>query len=318
MRAGTAPRISLALLPTPLVPAPRLSAEIGVEVWFKRDDLTGLGLGGNKVRALEFLIGAAEAAGSDCLITGGGPQSNWVMLAALAAITRGLDAHVVYFGPEVESTGNLQLLRSLPGIEITFTGDPVRASVDPVLDAVAGRLSSAGHHPFLIGRGGAGPIGGLGYLHATLEIDRQAEQTGFATVWTATGSCGTQAGLVAGHAVSTHRRRVVGVSVHRPVEECVERIGAIARGTLELYGASAAPHPDWEVLGGQLGRDPAAERRVEEAARLVARTEGVFLDPEFAAPAMAELVARAAEVEGPVLFLVSGGGPTLLTEGAFA
>jgi D-cysteine desulfhydrase len=316
--AGTVPRVSLALLPTPLVLAPRLSAEIGLEVWFKRDDLTGLGLGGNKVRALEFLIGAAEAAGSDCLVTGGGPQSNWVMLAALAAITRGLAAHVVYFGPEVEPTGNLRLVHSLPGVEVTFTGDPVRASVDPVLDAVAGRLGSSGRHPFLVGRGGAGPVGGLGYLHATLEIDRQVHDTRFTTFWTATGSCGTQAGLVAGHAVSSHRRRVVGVSVHRPVEECVERIGDIARGTLDLYGASNAPEPDWEVLGGQLQRNPDAQRRVEEAARLVARTEGVFLDPEFAAPAMAELVARRKEVEGPVLFLVSGGGPTLMTEGAFA
>ena len=95
------PRIRLGTLPTPLLPAPRLSDAVGVEIWLKRDDLTGLGLGGNKVRGLEFLLADALAQGCDTLVTGGGPGSNWAMLAALAARTRGLDTVLVCYGDPV-------------------------------------------------------------------------------------------------------------------------------------------------------------------------------------------------------------------------
>ncbi len=313
------PRADLGTFPTPLAPARRLSDALGVEVWLKRDDLTGLGLGGNKVRALEYLIGDAEAAGADCIVTGGGPHSNWVMLAALAGITRGLEVHVCYFGAPVDRAANLTIVARLPGVDHSFTGDPVRASVDGALSATAAHLDAIGRRPYVIGRGGAGPVGALGYLGAVAEIDDQVTELGIepTVIWTATGSCGTQAGLVAGQALSARRRQVVGVSVHRPVEECRQRIEKIAAGALDLLGGGSIDQVDWTVLGDQLDRDDAAERRVLDAATLMAKTEGVFLDPEFGAPAFAEFVSRVPTIEGPVVFVVTGGGTTLFDGGIF-
>jgi D-cysteine desulfhydrase len=298
-----------------LHPAPQLSEEVGLEIWFKRDDLTGLGLGGNKVRTLEYVLGAATAAGADCLITGGGPSSNWAMLAALAARTRGMDTVLVYYGDPVPFTGNLTLA-ALVGAQIQFTGDADRASVEDVVEVVANRMRGAGRKPYTLGRGGAGPVGALGYLTATGELAAQAQDANLRPrqVWLATGSCGTHAGLVAGAAVHDVGWEVHGVTVSRPVAECVQRVAAIAAGACALIGepAPADPpivHPE-AMLAGAYGE---ASAESTAAAELVARAEGVFLDPVFAAKAMAGLLAaaRAGTASGPVVFLVSGGAPTL-------
>lgn len=322
MTVSTRPRETLAALPTPLAPAPRLSEELGVEVWCKRDDLTGFGLGGNKVRALEFLIGAARADHADVLVTGGGPQSNWVLLAALAAVTAGMGAHVVLYGDPVPPSGNLLLLASLPDVEIAFTGDPDRSSVDDGIARVTEGLRSAGCRPYPVGRGGASATGALGYVVATDELDRQLDghRVRARCVWLATGSCGTQAGLVAGHALAGSEREVVGVSVSRPVHECRTRIAALSAGALELLGVERGAPARWTVTGDQLGGYGVATRAGADAAALVACTEGIFLDPVFGAKAMAGLVAAAGRgaVDGPVVFLVSGGAPTLFAEGAAA
>jgi D-cysteine desulfhydrase len=308
------PRVRLGTFPTPLHPAPRLSAELGVEIWFKRDDLTGLGLGGNKVRALEYLLGDAEARGADVLVTGGGPQSNWAMLAALAARVRGLDAVLVNFGDPVPDTGNLLLAR-LAGADVRFTGDPDRAHVDAAVEDVAAELAAAGRRPYPLGRGGANGRGALGYAGASLELAAQLADVGLAPgqLWTATGSCGTHAGLRAGAAWLHPAYDVVGVTVSRPAEECVERVDRIAAEASALLGAPPATEPP-VIVDGFLG--PAKGARSpdgEAAAELVARTEGVFLDPVFAAKAMAGLVAaaRAGEARSPLIFLVTGGAPTL-------
>ncbi|NMO92091.1 1-aminocyclopropane-1-carboxylate deaminase/D-cysteine desulfhydrase [Actinomycetospora sp. TBRC 11914] len=309
------PRVRLATLPTPLQPAPRLSEVAGVEIWLKRDDLTGLGLGGNKVRGLEYLLGDALARGCDHLVTGGGPGSNWAMLAALAARRHGLRATLVCYGDEVPAVGNAALA-VLAEARLRFTGDPDRASVDRVVEAVAAELRAAGERPLALGRGGATPVGALGYATAAVELAGQLAATGVgpASFWLATGSCGTQGGLHAG--VAWQRLGgVVGVTVSRPAPVCVERVTALARGVADLLGVPA-PAAAPTVVDGHLG--PGYGRRSaegDEAAALVARTEGVFLDPVFGAKAMAGLLAatRRGEVTGPVVFLVSGGAPTLFT-----
>jgi D-cysteine desulfhydrase len=309
------PRLRLATLPTPLQPAPRLSAAAGVEIWLKRDDLTGLGLGGNKVRGLEFLLADALAEGCDTVVTGGGPSSNWAMLAALAARTRGLDTVLVCYGDPVAPVGNMALATEV-GAQIRFTGTPDRTSVDSGVAAVTEELRRAGRTPYPLGRGGATAVGALGYLTAARELAVQLADAGCApsALWLATGSCGTQAGLVAG--ASWQRLcPVVGVTVSRPADECVARIAAVSLAAAELAGV---PHPDSPptVVDGHIG--PGYGKRSAEgdaAAELVARTEGVFLDPIFAAKAMAGLLAaiNRGEVRGPVVFLVTGGAPTLFT-----
>ncbi|MDQ3947230.1 MAG: pyridoxal-phosphate dependent enzyme, partial [Actinomycetota bacterium] len=234
-----APRVRLATLPTPLQAAPRLSDALGVEVWVKRDDLTGVGLGGNKARKLEFLLGDARAWGADVVVTGGGPGSNHIQITATAAARLGLGCVLVVYGdrPRPEPL-NLSLAR-LAGAQVRFTGNPERASVDAGLDATVGRLERNGRRPYRIGRGGATAVGSLGYVEAAFELEEQCADrgSGLATdglvpeaVVLATGSCGTQAGLILGAALAGASWRLHGVSVSRPVAECRERVGTLARG----------------------------------------------------------------------------------------
>jgi len=165
-------------------------------------------------------------------------------------------------------------------------------------------------------RGGATALGAAGYVAASLELAEQFTAAGLSPsqVWLATGSCGTQAGLVAAAQSLGAGYEVLGVSVSRPVEECVARISSLRDGVSALLGLSAGESAEVSVLGGYLGPgygQPSPQG--EDAARLVARTEGVFLDPVFGAKAMACLVDAAAgrRAVGPVVFLVSGGAPTL-------
>lgn len=314
------PRVELAQLPTPLHLAPRLSEELGVAVWFKRDDLTGHGLGGNKVRALEYLLGDALGRDCDCLVTGAGPQSNWTMLAALAAIRCGLKPFVVCYGDAVPDRGNLLLHRQI-GTRISFTGDPERASVDGEMTRLADGLRERGRRPYLIPRGGATPIGALGYLLASVEIASQLEAVTDppATLWLAAGSGGTCAGLVAGAALLTTTCGIVGVTVSRPVDEIAAQVSRLAEGASALVGQgiTALSRPDIDIRDGWIGPGyGVASAEGDRAAALIARAEGVFLDPVFGAKAMAALIdaCRSGAVADPVVFLISGGAPTLFAE----
>jgi D-cysteine desulfhydrase len=323
------PRVDLVVGPTPLHPAPRLSRELGVPLLFKRDDLTGRGLGGNKLRGLEYILADALGQGCDCLVTGAGPQSNWTMLAALSCLRCQIEPHVVCYGTDAASEGNMRLHRWL-GVDVRFTGSPARPSVDAGIEAAGAELRAAGRHPYLVPRGGATPLGALGYVRASTELTAQLAVLGEqpAGLWLATGSCGTQAGLQAGAALTGAPYRVRGVTVSRPVPECLDRVRALAAGAAALavgegtvgegtlgegtVGEGTVGEP--EVLGGWIGPGygvPSAEGQA--AARLVAQAEGVFLDPAFGAKAMAALIAecRAERVRGPQIFLVSGGAPTL-------
>ena len=309
------PRVDLVVGPTPLHPAPRLSRELGVPLLFKRDDLTGRGLGGNKLRGLEYILADALGQGCDSLVTGAGPQSNWTMLAALACLRHQIEPHVVCYGTGAASEGNMRLHRWL-GVDVRFTGSPARSSVDAGIEAAGAELRAAGRHPYLVPRGGATPLSALGYVRASTELAAQLaaldEQP--AGLWLATGSCGTQAGLLAGAALTGAPYRVRGVTVSRPVPECLDRVRALAAGAAALAAGEGTAISEPEVLGGWIGPGygvPSAEGQA--AARLVAQAEGVFLDPAFGAKAMAALIAecRAGRVRGPQIFLVSGGAPTL-------
>jgi D-cysteine desulfhydrase len=366
---GGIPRVELVTGPTPLHPAPRLSAELGVRVLFKRDDLTGAGLGGNKLRGLEYIVADARRQACDCLVTGAGPQSNWTMLAALSCLRYGIEPHVVCYGTGAADEGNMRLHRWL-GTSVRFTGSDERASVDAGIEAAGAELRAAGRRPYLVPRGGATPLGALGYIRASIELAAQfagrdeagvpggasgageppATQLGGrdevpARLWLATGSCGTQAGLVAGVALTRAGYRVTGVSVSRPVVECCERVATLAAsaaalaaggGVASAGGDGAAPGGDGAAPGGGAGgveiQPPevvdgwigpgygVASAEGEAAARLVARLEGVFLDPVFGAKAMAALIAacRSGAVTDTQVFLVSGGAPTLFTSKAAA
>lgn len=342
---GGLPRTPLATLPTPLLRAPRLSEAVGVEVWIKRDDLTGLLLGGNKARKLEFLCGEALTRGADTLVTGGGAGSNHAQLTAAACAHLGLDCVVVCYGtePPGDTPGppgpasdplGLRVTRRL-GADIVFTGSPDRTSVDARLEELAAKLTAEGRHPYVIPRGGASAVGAVGYAAAAAELADQLAAAGVpaATVLLATGSCGTQAGLVAGgeilcgvmpptaaqrhkEAGTDARLAIIGVPVSRPPEEVTERVARLATGCAERLGSDRVfGADDVHLLGGYLGPGYGkASPEGDEAALLAARTEGLLLDPVFTAKAMAALVAeaRGGRLAGPIVFLHTGGAPAAL------
>jgi D-cysteine desulfhydrase len=310
-------RVSLVLEPTPLHPAPQLSRELGVPILLKRDDLTGLGLGGNKLRGLEYILADLREQGCECLVTGAGPQSNWTLLAALACLRCQVEPHIVCYGEGAPGEGNMRLHRWL-GTDLRFTGDQDRTSVDDAMAAVGAELRARGRCPYLVPRGGATPLGALGYVRASAELAAQLAALGEqpAAVWLATGSGGTQAGLVAGAALAGASYRVRGVAVSRPADETRDRVRSLAAGAAALAGGARARIAAPDVLGGWIGPGygvPSPEG--QQAARLVAVTEGVFLDGTFGAKAMAALIAecRAGRVRGTQVFLVGGGAPTLFT-----
>lgn len=308
------PRVGLVLGPTPLHPAPRLSAELGVPVLLKRDDLAGVGLGGNKLRGLEYILADLREQGCDSLVTGAGPQSNWSMLAALSCLRYQIEPHVVCYGGHAAPEGNMRLLRWL-GVDVRFTGSPDRSSVDAGIQTVAAELRAAGRRPYPVPRGGATPLGALGYVRASAELAAQLDALGErpSALWVAAGSCATQAGLLAGAAMTAAPYEVVGVAVSRPVEQSRARVRELAAGASALAGIDAILGTP-TVLDGWIGPgyglpSPAGQA----AARLVAAAEGVFLDQVFGAKAMAALIAecRAGQARGTQVFLVSGGAPTI-------
>jgi D-cysteine desulfhydrase len=208
----------------------------------------------------------------------------------------------------------MRLLRWL-GVDIRFTGEQDRSSVDAGIEATVAQLRAAGRCPYPVPRGGATPLGALGYVLASAELSAQLDALDErpSALWLATGSCGTQAGLLAGAALTAAPYEVVGVTVSRPAAEARARVRELAAAAAALAGIDAGIGSP-AVLDGWIGPGygiPSEPGQV--AATIVAKTEGVFLDPTFGAKAMAALIAgcRAGRVRGTQVFLVSGGAPTM-------
>jgi adenylosuccinate lyase/1-aminocyclopropane-1-carboxylate deaminase/D-cysteine desulfhydrase-like pyridoxal-dependent ACC family enzyme len=297
-------------------PAARLAAELaGPPILVKRDDLTGFALAGNKARKLEYLLGDARATGADVLLTGGGPSSNHCQAAAAAARVAGLACELVLYGEEPGRPRlNLELARR-SGARVAFTGDPDRASVDAALAVRAEQLRAAGCRPYVIPRGGATPLGAVGYALAVPELAGQLAALGTdpEVVLVATGSCGTQAGLVAGTVAAGRGWRVVGAAVSRPPAECRDRVLRLARGCAALLDLPVPEERDVELVDARGPGYGVASTEGEAAARLAAATEGLLLDPVFTAKAMAALVATVgAGLSGPAVFVHTGGTPVAL------
>jgi D-cysteine desulfhydrase len=308
-------RTLLAGTPTPLHRLDRLGRELGFDegmLWAKRDDLTALAGGGNKARKLEFLVADALREGAEVLVTGGAAQSNHVRMTVAAARMTGLDCTVVLGGEPTElREGNL-LLDVLLGADIVWAGEYDAARLETVLAETALRVGSEGRRPYEIPLGGASPIGTLGYVLAADEIMSAAPRG--CVVYTASGTGGTQAGLVVGFG---HHDRVRGVDVgalddleHR-ICDLVPAVAALAdrpfpAGTL---------HVDRSQIGQGYGAHTEAAR---EAIELAARLEGLLIDPVYSSKALAGLIAdrRADRLrrDQPTVFLHTGGLPSLFTE----
>ena len=308
--------------PSPLAPLPRFSAALGgrTEVWIKREDLLPLAFGGNKLRNLEFLVGAALAEGADTLVTVGRRWSNHARLTAAAGAQAGLEVHLVLTGPPTDPPNPGVVLDELLGAVVHQTATDQRTEREAMVEAVVTNLRAAGRRPYVIGVGGSGAVGAVGQVLAAIEADAQARAAGvsFDRIVLPTATGGTQAGLIVGTALAAPDTAVTGVAVARPGDELRPSIAATIRDLAARAGPPGArailARPidiDDAHLGDGYGRASAAGA---EAARMLARSEGILVDPIYTAKALAVLIgaARAGTLEGErVLFWHAGGGPGL-------
>lgn len=321
MRLDALPRQRLARLPTPLHEAARLRDALGgrahcPRILLKRDDLTDLALGGNKARKLEFILPDARARGATVLVTTGGPQSNHARMTAAAASLAGMRAVLVLTGDH-GGGGNL-VLDNLLGAETYIVPDEAAESAK--LAAILDELRRAGERPFVVPLGGSCALGAIGYVLATREILQQLEADNGPPpdrLYHASGSRGTQAGLELGARLFSAPWRVTGVAVSGGEVEKRDRAARIIAEAASLLDSTvefdaSELQTEQKYFGAGYG---VPTREGTEAIRMLARTEGIFLDPVYTAKAMAGLIDHVRsgrlDPEGSVLFLHTGGVPAL-------
>jgi 1-aminocyclopropane-1-carboxylate deaminase/D-cysteine desulfhydrase-like pyridoxal-dependent ACC family enzyme len=317
------PRFDLTGGRSPLIAAPRFSAALGgtAEIWLKREDLLPLAFGGNKLRNLEFLIGDALARGADALVTSGRRWSNHCRLTAAAGARAGLEVHLALTGPPSPTPGPNERLDALLGAHVHVAATGAREDREELVATIVGDLVVAGRRPYHIGVGGSGfadgpPVGAVGQVVAGLELLRQTAGLGWdpAAIVVPTATGGTHAGLLTAVELARSDARVVGVAVGGPADEARATVAALLDGLERLIHVPAAPDErievDGEHLGPGYGRPDAA---ATEATELLARTEGVFVDPIYTAKALAGLIAavRDGRLRGRVVFWHAGGLPAL-------
>jgi L-cysteate sulfo-lyase len=313
-REGSAPRsVRLGTWPTPLEPMPRLARALGLgedDLWIKRDDLTGLGGGGNKVRKLEWTCGAALADGATVLVTTGAPQSNHARLTAAAAARLGLDVVLVLAGsPGSSRSGNLAL-DGLFGARVRWAGPADDQALGAIADEVAEELRQRGVVPAVIPFGGSSVLGARGYAECGRELLDQKPD--LATVVVAVGSGGTMAGLID----TLGSARVLGVHCGA-IADPARKVSELASGLSGLPDAPQELRLRLDQVGDGYG---ALTEQTMAALTLAARTEGIVLDPIYTGRAMAGLIAAVKDGEivpgQPTVFLHSGGMPGLFGHAA--
>ena len=312
MNLENLPRVTLANLPTPVQELPRLSRTLGRSIWIKRDDLTGLALGGNKTRKLELLCADALKRKADTLITGGAPQSNHCRQTAAAAAKLGLRCLLVLSGqPQPPDTGNL-LIDSLVGAELVWADDQPR---DQAMQETFDRERSEGRNPYLIPYGGSNPLGAAAYALAMLELKSQKLNPDW--IIFPSSSAGTQTGLILGAELFQLPGHVYGVSVDLEARPLREKIFALLAETVRAFGGtesflSESILIDDRFLGGGYGKVGTLER---EAIHLFAREEGILLDPVYTSRAAGGMLEMIRRNEIPrtdtILFWHTGGIPAI-------
>ncbi|MFJ5329008.1 D-cysteate sulfo-lyase [Pectobacterium versatile] len=299
MHLARFPRLSLGHFPTPLEALPNLSAYLGgPTIYIKRDDATGLATGGNKTRKLEFLLADAQQQGADVIITQGATQSNHVRQTIAAAAKLGLKTKVLLekrvedYGEDYQRSGNV-LLDNLLGGEI-IDHLPAGTDMQQAMETLAESLRKEGLKPYVIPGGGSSPVGALGYVACAEELLFQSSQQRLRIdhIVHATGSTGTQAGLVTGLVATNSQIPLLGISVRAPKAKQEENVYALALRTWQLLGIPGElPRSAVQVNSDYVGKGYGIPTEgTLEALRLLAQLEGILLDPVYSGKGMAGLI----------------------------
>lgn len=310
-------RLDLTLGPTPLASLPRFSEAVGAEVWAKRDDIGSLGLLGNKVRKLEYLVADAERLGATVLVTVGAVQSNHARTTACAAARLGLRCVLILGGAERSNPSGNYLLDRLFGADVELVEGAEWDGLEAVLAQRCRELEQEGERPYRIPAGGSTPIGALGLARGYLELAEQlAERNlGPELIVHATSSGGTQAGLEVGREIAGRGPSILGVAVAKSPGVLEVEIASIATDAARLVGMDRTWLPQEVTIDhSQRGQAYGVPTEASQAAmRLLARTEGILTDPVYTAKALAGLIDRVRDgrVHGPVVFWHTGGTPAL-------
>ena len=323
MNLAKFPRRRYTAGPTPIERVPRFSAALGgPNIYIKRDDLLGLTGGGNKTRKLEFLVAEAQAQGADTLITCGAIQSNHCRLTLAAAVKEGLKCRLVLeervpgsYRPQ--SGGNIFLYNLLGSEQVKVV--PAGAPMLEEMAMVAGELAAAGRKGYVIPPGGSNSLGALGYVACAQEILAQTFDLGLDihAILCASGSAGTQAGLVTGVQGCSMNMPVLGINVSRTKEAQEGLVYGLVQATAERVGLNAAvPREAVVCFGDYVGPGYALPTPgMVEAVRLLAGTEGILLDPVYTGKAMAGLIDLVRKGyfkrDSNILFVHTGGSPAL-------
>lgn len=268
----------------------------GPTLWIKRDDCTGIATGGNKVRKLEFLMGEALAQGATHIVTQGAVQSNHVRQTAAVAAKLGLKCtaileHRILTNDQDYLQGGNVLFDHLMGINIEYR--PGGTDMQAAIEEVGARLAGDGETPYLIPGGGSNPVGALGYVSVALELLNQANEMDLKIdrIVHATGSAGTQAGLVAGMVALNASIPVLGIGVRQPKDRQESNVHKLAEATSKLMGGPLIPREAVEANCDYVGEGYGIPTPgMAEAVMLLARNEGIFLDPVYSGKGMAGLI----------------------------
>jgi L-cysteate sulfo-lyase len=292
------PRVSLAHLPTPLEYLPRLTEHLGgPKIYVKRDDCTGLATGGNKTRKLEFLVADAVEHGADVIITQGAVQSNHARQTAAAACKTGMACELIFEkrvkdADEAYKTSGNVLLDRIYGANIREVEKG--SDMNAAMEDVAEELRAAGKTPYIVPGGGSNAIGALGYVDCALEIMAQANREGIVVdhVVHATGSAGTQAGLVVGLKMTHANIPLLGIGVNAPKDVQEEKVWLLAKETAEYVGAPGCVRREdivanCDYVGDGYGIPTKA---MNDAVMLLARLEGLLFDPVYSGKGLAGLI----------------------------
>jgi len=313
-------RESLGFFPTPLVELSRLSKKLdGPTIFMKRDDNTGLALGGNKTRKLEFIIGDALAKGADTIITAGAAQSNHCRQTAAAAASLELECHLVLGGKEPEQASGNLLLDKIFGCHIHWAGANRKGEDIP---SIVEQLISQGKKPYVVPYGGSNELGALAFVEAFKELESQRDSMdlSFTHIFFASSSGGTQAGLMLGNKIFNSPYQIVGINIDKGETDKVpfdQYTVALANRTAELIGANYEfSESDLILNADYVGEGYGVVGALEnEAIALTAQTEGILLDPVYTGRAMGGLIdmIRTGQIKKTdrVLFWHTGGAPAL-------